>query len=94
MQRGCTVEDPVEYRIRGVTQIPLERKRGLDFAAAMRHVMRQDPDVILCAEIRDPETLQLGVGAALTGHLLLATLHTNDAICTLRRMVDIGASPS
>jgi len=85
-----TIEDPVEYRIDGITQIRLNRKAGMDFAAAMRHVLRQDPDVILCAEIRDRQTLDLVVQAALTGHLVLTTLHTNDAIKTIRRMMDIG----
>ncbi len=86
-----SIEDPVEYRIDGVTHIPINRKAGVTFAVAMRHLLRQDPDVILCAEIRDRETLQLCITAALTGHLLLTTLHTDDAIRTVRRMIDVGA---
>ncbi len=85
-----SIEDPVEYRIEGVTQVDLNRKTGLDFAAAMRYIMRQDPDVILCGEIRNRETLELCVQAALTGHLVLTTLHTNDAVQVIRRMAEIG----
>jgi len=86
-----SIEDPVEYRIDGIVQVPINRKAGVTFPVAMRHVLRQDPDVILCAEIRDLETLELCVQAALTGHLVLTTLHTDDAIRVIRRMVDIGA---
>ncbi len=86
-----SLEDPVEYRIEGVRQVSIDRKAGLTFAVAMRHLLRQDPDVILCAEVRDLETLQLCISAALAGHLLLTTLHTDDAIRTLRRMIDVGA---
>ncbi len=86
-----SIEDPVEYRFDGVTQIPINPRAGVTFAVAMRHLLRRDPDVILCAEIRDRETLQLCLSAALTGHLLLTTLHTDDAIRTVRRMIDVGA---
>lgn len=85
-----TIEDPVEYRIDGVTQIPLNRKTGLDFPVAMRYALRQDPDVILCGEIRSLETLELCVQAAITGHLVLSTLHTQDAVRAIRRMADCG----
>ena len=85
-----SVEDPVEYRIDGMTQIPINREAGVSLASAMRHVLRQDPDVIMLAEIRNPETLQLCVTAAMTGHLVLTTLHTNDAVQAIRRMADVG----
>ena len=85
-----SVEDPVEYLIEGVTQVPVNRRAGVDFRTAMRSIMRQDPDVILCGEIRDRETAELCCQAALTGHLVLTTLHTNDAIKAIRRLLDIG----
>ncbi|MDP6930711.1 MAG: ATPase, T2SS/T4P/T4SS family [Planctomycetota bacterium] len=85
-----TVEDPVEYTLSGVNQVPVNPKRGLTFASALRSILRQDPDVILLGEIRDKETLEIAVKAALTGHLVLSTLHTNDAASTITRMVDMG----
>ncbi|MBD3293578.1 MAG: hypothetical protein GF393_11695, partial [Armatimonadia bacterium] len=85
-----TIEDPVEYRIDGITQIPVNREAGVGIAAAMRHVLRQDPDVIMLAEMRDEETLRLCATAALTGHLVLTTMHTNDAVQAIRRMADAG----
>jgi type II secretory ATPase GspE/PulE/Tfp pilus assembly ATPase PilB-like protein len=85
-----SVEDPVEYQIDGVTQIRVNQQAGLNFSTAMRHILRQDPDVILCGEIRDMNTLQTVIQAALTGHLVLTTLHTNDVIGAIRRMIDIG----
>ena len=85
-----SVEDPVEYRIDGMTQVSVNREAGLDFATAMRHVLRQDPDVILCGYIRDRQTLELAVEAALTGHLVLTTLHTNDSVQAIRRLADLG----
>lgn len=85
-----SVEDPVEYRLDGVTQVPVNREAGVGIAAAMRHVMRQDPDVIMVAEMRDEETLRLCATAALTGHLVLTTMHTNDAVQAIRRMADSG----
>ncbi len=85
-----SIEDPVEYRIDGVNQIAVDRRAGLSFSVAMRHLLRQDPDVIMCAEIRDRETLEAVTSAALTGHLMLSTLHTNDAPSVLRRLCDIG----
>ena len=88
-----TVEDPVEYQIEGINQVPVNPKAGLTFAAALRSILRQDPDVCLIGEIRDHETLEIGVKAALTGHLVLSTLHTNDAPSTVTRMVDMGMDP-
>jgi type IV pilus assembly protein PilB len=88
-----TVEDPVEYTLEGINQVPVNAKRGLTFAGALRSILRQDPDVILLGEIRDAETLEIAVKAALTGHLVLSTLHTNDAIATITRMVDMGMDP-
>jgi type IV pilus assembly protein PilB len=88
-----TVEDPVEYRMDGVNQVPVNPKRGLTFAGAMRSILRQDPDVILVGEIRDTETADIAIKAALTGHLVLSTLHTNDAATTVTRLVDMGVDP-
>ena len=85
-----TVEDPVEYQIHGVNQVPVNPKREMTFAAALRSILRQDPNIILIGEIRDKETIELAVKAALTGHLVLSTLHTNDAAGTITRMVDMG----
>ncbi len=88
-----TVEDPVEYRMNGINQVPVAPKRGLTFAGALRSILRQDPDVILVGEIRDKETAEIGVKAALTGHLVLSTLHTNDAVQAVTRLVDMGIDP-
>ncbi len=88
-----TVEDPVEYTMEGINQVPVNPKRGLTFAGALRSILRQDPDVVLLGEIRDAETLEVAVKAALTGHLVLSTLHTNDAPSTITRMVDMGMDP-
>ncbi len=88
-----TVEDPVEYTLEGINQVPVNPKRGLTFAGALRSILRQDPDVVLLGEIRDAETLEIAVKAALTGHLVLSTLHTNDAVSTVTRMVDMGMDP-
>jgi type IV pilus assembly protein PilB len=85
-----TVEDPVEYQIFGVNQVPVNPKRELTFAAALRSILRQDPNVILIGEIRDKETIEIATKAALTGHLVLSTLHTNDAASTITRMMDMG----
>jgi type IV pilus assembly protein PilB len=89
-----TVEDPVEYRVHGVNQVEVNVKRGLTFAAVLRSLLRQDPDVIYVGEIRDRETADLAVRAALTGHLLLSTLHTNSAVQAIARLVDIGVDPA
>jgi len=88
-----TVEDPVEYQIEGVNQVQVSLKRGVTFAAALRSILRQDPDTILIGEIRDQETVEIAVKAALTGHLVFSTLHTNDAASTITRMVDMGVDP-
>jgi type IV pilus assembly protein PilB len=88
-----TVEDPVEYRMDGVNQVPVNPKRGLTFSGALRSILRQDPDVVLVGEIRDTETADIAVKAALTGHLVLSTLHTNDAAGTITRLMDMGVDP-
>jgi type IV pilus assembly protein PilB len=88
-----TVEDPVEYQMEGVNQVQVSTKRGLTFAAALRSLLRQDPDKILVGEIRDLETIEIAVKAALTGHLVLSTLHTNDSAQAILRMVDMGVDP-
>ncbi len=88
-----TIEDPVEYHLEGISQTQVNVKRGVTFAAGLRSLLRQDPDVILVGEIRDPETAQLAVQASLTGHLVLATLHTNDAPSAIARLIDIGVEP-
>ena len=85
-----TVEDPVEYRMQGIVQVQVQEKSGLTFAAALRSILRQDPNVVLVGEIRDKETAQIAVQASLTGHLVLSTLHTNDAANAVTRLVDIG----
>lgn len=88
-----TVEDPVEYRMDGINQVPVNPKRGMTFAGALRSILRQDPDIVLVGEIRDKETADIAVKAALTGHLVLSTLHTNDAASTITRLVDMGVDP-
>ena len=88
-----TVEDPVEYHLEGVAQMQVNVKRGVTFASGLRSLLRQDPDVILVGEIRDAETAHLAVQASLTGHLVLATLHTNDAPSAISRLQDIGVEP-
>jgi general secretion pathway protein E len=88
-----TIEDPVEYRLEGISQMQVNAKRGVTFAAGLRSLLRQDPDVILVGEVRDHETAQLAVQASLTGHLVLATLHTNDAPSAIPRLLDIGIEP-
>jgi len=88
-----TVEDPVEYQVAGVTQIPVNPKIGLTFAAALRSILRHDPDIIMVGEMRDRETAEIAIQAALTGHLVFSTLHTNDAPSGVTRMVDMGIEP-
>ncbi len=88
-----TIEDPVEYHLEGIAQMQVNVKRGVTFATGLRSLLRQDPDVILVGEIRDTETAQLAVQASLTGHLVLATLHTNDAPSAISRLQDIGIEP-
>lgn len=88
-----TVEDPVEYRLPGITQIPVREKMGVTFEVGLRSILRHDPDVIMVGEIRDRATASMAVHAALTGHLVLTTLHTNDAASALVRLVDLGVEP-
>jgi type IV pilus assembly protein PilB len=88
-----TVEDPVEYRMPGINQVQVNPKAGLTFATALRSILRADPDVLLVGEIRDRETAIIAVEAALTGHLVLSTLHTNDAASTPLRLVEMGVEP-
>ena len=88
-----TVEDPVEYDLPGVVQIPINPKIGLDFARVLRTILRQDPDIIMVGEIRDEETAQISIHAALTGHLVFSTLHTNNAPGAITRMMDMGVEP-
>ncbi len=88
-----TVEDPVEYRQPGIQQVQVKAEIGLDFARSLRSILRQDPDIIMVGEIRDHETAEIAVKAALTGHLVLSTLHTNDAVSTLVRLINIGVEP-
>ena len=88
-----TVEDPVEYRLAGINQVQIHTKAGLSFAAALRSILRCDPDIVLVGEIRDKETATIAIEAALTGHLVLTTLHTNDAASTPQRLVEMGVEP-
>ena len=88
-----TVEDPVEYEVTGVTQVPVQRKAGLGFANVLRSILRHDPDVIMVGEMRDRETAEVAVQAALTGHLVFSTLHTTDAPGAITRLVDMGIEP-
>ena len=88
-----TIEDPVEYQIKGISQIQVNPKVGLTFASGLRSVLRQDPDIIMVGEIRDSETADIAVHAALTGHLVLSTLHTNDAPSAVTRLADMGIEP-
>ena len=88
-----TVEDPVEYQLNMIQQVHVNEKVGLSFAAALRSILRQDPDIIMIGEIRDQETLRIAIQAALTGHLVFSTLHTNDAISAVTRIADMGIEP-
>ena len=88
-----TIEDPIEYRLEGVNQIQVNPKTNLTFADGLRALLRQDPDVIMVGEIRDEETASIAINAALTGHLVFATLHTNDASSTLPRLTEMGVEP-
>ncbi len=88
-----TVEDPVEYTLDGINQVQVKVKSGLTFSAALRSILRQDPDTVMIGEIRDTETINIAIKAALTGHLVLSTLHTNDAAGTITRMIDMGVDP-
>lgn len=88
-----TIEDPVEYKLQGMAQIGVNPKINLHFATGLRHILRQDPDVIMIGEIRDKETAEIAIQASLTGHLVLSTLHTNDAPSALTRLIDMGLAP-
>ncbi len=88
-----TIEDPVEYRMSGVTQSQVNTKAGFDFASGLRSMLRQDPDIIMVGEIRDQETAQIATRAAITGHLVLSTLHTNSAVASINRLMDMGIEP-
>jgi general secretion pathway protein E len=85
-----TVEDPIEYQLKGVNQIQVKSQIGLNFATTLRHIVRQDPDVIMIGEIRDLETAEIAIQSALTGHLVFSTLHTNDAPSAITRLLDMG----
>ena len=87
-----TVEDPVEYRLDRINQVQVNQKIGLDFARVLRTTLRQDPDIILVGEMRDQETVEIGLRAAITGHLVFSTLHTMNAIATVTRLLDMGAA--
>jgi len=89
-EKIVTVEDPVEYRVSGVTQVQVNPAAGVTFATALRSILRQDPDIILVGEMRDPETAEIAVHAALTGHLVFSTVHTNDAATGITRLLDLG----
>ena len=88
-----TIEDPIEYQLKGISQIPVNAKVGLTFASGLRSIVRQDPDIILVGEIRDLETAEIAIQAALTGHLVFSTLHTNDASSAITRLIDMGIEP-
>ena len=88
-----TIEDPVEYRLKGISQVQAKPKIGLTFAAGLRSFLRQDPDIMLVGEIRDKDTAEIAVQAALTGHIVLSTLHTNDAPSSVIRLIDMGIEP-
>lgn len=88
-----TIEDPVEYNLKGIAQIGVHHKINLDFARGLRHILRQDPDIVMVGEIRDVETAEIAIQASLTGHLVLSTLHTNDAPSAITRLVDMGIEP-
>jgi type IV pilus assembly protein PilB len=88
-----TIEDPVEYRLAGINQMNVNRKAGLDFATGLRSMLRADPDIVMVGEIRDAETARIAIEAALTGHMMLSTLHTNDAPGAVTRLAKMGIEP-
>src|SRR6185437_4219710 len=92
-EKIITIEDPIEYQLPGITQVPVHTQAGVTFAAALRSILRQDPDVIMIGEMRDSETASLAVQAAMTGHLVFSTLHTNDALGAIPRLIDLGVPP-
>jgi general secretion pathway protein E len=89
-EKIITVEDPIEYQLTGITQVPVHRQAGVTFGAALRSILRQDPDVVMVGEMRDQETAEIAVQAAMTGHLVFSTLHTNDAVGAIPRLLDLG----
>ena len=89
-EKIITVEDPIEYQLAGITQMPVHRQAGVTFATALRAILRQDPDVVMIGEMRDRETAEVAVQAAMTGHLVFTTLHTNDAVSAIPRLLDLG----
>ena len=89
-EKIITVEDPIEYQLSAITQMPVHRQAGVTFASALRAILRQDPDVVMIGEMRDSETAEIAVQAAMTGHLVFSTLHTNDAIGAVPRLLDLG----
>jgi general secretion pathway protein E len=93
LEKIITVEDPVEYQLHGVTQVPVHRESGTTFATALRSILRQDPDVLMIGEMRDAETAALAIQAAMTGHMVLSTLHTNDSLSAIPRLFDLGVAP-
>lgn len=88
-----TIEDPIEYQLEGISQIQVASKKGMTFATSLRHVLRQDPDVIMIGEVRDVETARMAIQSSLTGHLVFSTLHTNDSAGTISRLLDLGVEP-
>ena len=88
-----TVEDPIERKFEGITQVQVNQKAGLTFAAGLRSILRQDPDIIMIGEIRDTETAEIAIRSAITGHLVLSTIHTNDALSSVIRLIDMGIEP-
>ena len=90
IEKIITVEDPIEYQLSGVTQMPVHRQAGVSFASALRAILRQDPDVVMIGEMRDRETAEIAIQAAMTGHLVFSTLHTNDALSAVPRLIDLG----
>jgi general secretion pathway protein E len=88
-----TIEDPIEYQLEGISQIQVATKKGMTFATALRHVLRQDPDVIMVGEVRDVETARMAIQSSLTGHLVFSTLHTNDSAGAVSRLLDLGVEP-
>lgn len=92
-QKIITIEDPVEYQLDGIIQMPVNVRRGLTFGRGLRHILRQDPDIIMVGEIRDKETADIAIRAALTGHLVFSTLHTNNAAGAVTRLIDMGVEP-
>ena len=88
-----TIEDPIEYQLEGISQIQVASKKGMTFATSLRHVLRQDPDVIMIGEVRDVETARMAIQSSLTGHLVFSTLHTNDSAGAVSRLLDLGVEP-